>query len=66
MTPASEQEFITLWQQGLETATIAQRLRSSRTQPVEVRCRSLVPSFMRGDPAKGRPMESEEILDALE
>jgi len=39
MTPADEARFIDLWQEGLETATIAQRLGSSRTQPVEVRCR---------------------------
>jgi hypothetical protein len=28
MTPDAEQEFITLWQQGLDTAAIAQRLGS--------------------------------------
>jgi hypothetical protein len=37
-----------------------------RTRQVEVRSRSLMPSYMTGDPERGDVMESEEILDALE
>jgi len=39
ITPAEEATFIGMWQQGRETAMIAQRLGIAHIKQVEVRCR---------------------------